>query len=86
MVSDETTINKTLAIRIHRCPCCGLKIYRDHNASINILRNAMKDILKLFWNLGNLRLWRLNQYIQSIENRLQVRSMNQEEATELIRW
>lgn len=40
-------VKKTLAIRIHRCPYCGLEIDRDHNASINILRKGMKDILKL---------------------------------------
>jgi len=40
-------VKKTLAIRIHRCPYCGLEIDRDHNASINILQKGMKDILKL---------------------------------------
>jgi putative transposase len=40
-------VKETLAIRIHRCPYCGLEIDRDHNASINILQKGMKDILKL---------------------------------------
>ncbi len=30
-------VKKTLAIRTHNCPHCGLKIDRDINASINIL-------------------------------------------------
>ena len=35
----------TLSERIYRCECCGLKIDRDYNASINILRKGLK-ILK----------------------------------------
>jgi putative transposase len=78
-------VKKTLAIRIHRCPYCGLEIDRDHNASINILQKGMKDILKLPMEPREFTPLEIEP-IQSIENRLQVRSMNQEEATELIRW
>lgn len=31
-------VPKSLNIRIHRCPFCGLILDRDHNAAINILR------------------------------------------------
>lgn len=31
-------VPKSLAVRTHACPSCGLVIDRDHNASINILR------------------------------------------------
>lgn len=31
-------VPKTLAVRTHRCPDCGLELDRDHNAAINILR------------------------------------------------
>jgi putative transposase len=35
------TVKKTLAIRTHRCPSCGLKIDRDYNASINIHKKGL---------------------------------------------
>jgi putative transposase len=31
-------VPKSLAVRTHTCPSCGLVIDRDHNASLNILR------------------------------------------------
>jgi putative transposase len=31
-------VSKSLAVRTHACPSCGLVIDRDHNASLNILR------------------------------------------------
>lgn len=37
----KTKVPKTLAIRIHSCPQCGLEIGRDHNASINILHKVI---------------------------------------------
>ncbi len=37
----KTKVPKTLAIRIHSCPQCGLEIDRDHNASINILHKVI---------------------------------------------
>jgi putative transposase len=33
-------VPKTLAVRIHQCPSCGLVLDRDHNAAINILKRA----------------------------------------------
>ena len=32
-----TLVEKSLAVRVHDCPVCGLKIDRDENAAINIL-------------------------------------------------
>jgi len=32
------TVPKTLSIRIHRCPCCGLTIDRDFNSALDIKR------------------------------------------------
>ena len=33
-------VKKTLAVRVHNCPVCGLILDRDHNAAINILNNV----------------------------------------------
>ena len=33
-------VEKTLAVRKHSCPHCGLNVSRDHNAAINILNRA----------------------------------------------
>lgn len=37
-------VEKSLAIRTHTCPYCGLSIDRDHNASINILKRGLEQI------------------------------------------
>jgi len=34
-------VQKSLAVRTHACPSCGLAIDRDYNASLNILRAGM---------------------------------------------
>ena len=34
-------VPKSLAVRTHKCPSCGLVIDRDYNASLNILRAGM---------------------------------------------
>ena len=34
-------VQKTLAVRTHKCPYCGLEIDRDENAAINILRRGL---------------------------------------------
>jgi putative transposase len=34
------TVEKSLAVRKHNCPYCGLNVSRDHNAAINILKRA----------------------------------------------
>ena len=37
-------VPKTLNDRWHDCPCCGLHLSRDHNASINILQRGLKKV------------------------------------------
>jgi putative transposase len=37
-------VKKNLATRVHNCPSCGLKIDRDHNAAINILRLGQQSL------------------------------------------
>ena len=34
----------SLSNRIYTCPCCGLKIDRDHNAALNILRLGLQTL------------------------------------------
>jgi putative transposase len=35
---------KTMAERVHRCPCCGLTLDRDHNAALNILSLGLQAL------------------------------------------
>jgi putative transposase len=35
-----TLVRKTLSVRVHACPECGLVMDRDHNAAINVLRRG----------------------------------------------
>jgi|SRR5215813_838564 len=35
---------KTLADRLHTCPCCGLTLDRDHNAALNILSLGLQAL------------------------------------------
>jgi putative transposase len=35
-----TRVKKSLSVRTHICPSCGMVLDRDHNAAINILRKA----------------------------------------------
>jgi len=37
-------VKKSLVIRTHRCPFCGLKIDRDHNASRNIKQKGLDSL------------------------------------------
>lgn len=37
-------VKKTLAIRWHNCPTCGLKLHRDHNASLNVLAVGLHSL------------------------------------------
>ncbi len=37
-------VPKTLAVRIHKCPHCGLELDRDLNASLNILNRGQADL------------------------------------------
>ncbi|MFA5376142.1 MAG: transposase [Dehalococcoidia bacterium] len=34
-------VPKSLSVRVHSCPACGISIDRDHNAAINILKAAI---------------------------------------------
>lgn len=34
-------VKKSLSMRVHRCPHCGLVLPRDHNSAINILQRAV---------------------------------------------
>ena len=34
-------VPKSLSVRVHKCPYCGLELNRDHNAAINILKRAV---------------------------------------------
>jgi len=37
-------VHKDLSVRIHHCPHCGLKIDRDLNAALNILRLGQQSV------------------------------------------
>ncbi len=37
-------VEKDLSVRIHACPCCGLRLHRDHNAARNILALGLQSI------------------------------------------
>ncbi|MCG2782949.1 MAG: transposase [Candidatus Altiarchaeales archaeon] len=37
-------VYKQVWVRTHRCPACGLVMDRDHNAAINILNKALKEV------------------------------------------
>ncbi|WP_209615448.1 RNA-guided endonuclease InsQ/TnpB family protein [Methanolobus bombayensis] len=39
-------VEKSLAVRTHNCPHCGLVLDRDHNAAINILNRAVGTTVK----------------------------------------
>lgn len=34
-------VKKTIAVRLHKCPYCGLQIHRDYNSALNILNKAL---------------------------------------------
>ena len=38
-------VKKTLAVRVHNCPYCGLVLDRDINAAKNILAEGLKQIV-----------------------------------------
>ena len=40
----RTLIEKSLSVRVHDCPICGLKIDRDENAAINILALGLESL------------------------------------------
>ena len=37
-------VEKSLAVRVHDCPNCGLVMDRDQNAAINILRLGLESL------------------------------------------
>ena len=39
-----TMVEKSLSVRVHECPLCGLVMDRDQNAAINILRLGLKSL------------------------------------------
>ena len=39
----ETIVKKSLSVRTHICPNCGLVIDRDQNAALNILEKALSS-------------------------------------------
>jgi putative transposase len=40
----RSIVPKTLDVRVHKCPSCGLKMDRDLNASLNILRLGLESV------------------------------------------
>ncbi len=66
----EGIVRKSLAVRIHKCPCCGVKLDRDYNASLNILSLGLENYRR---DYGKSRL----SEIEPIPRR-QVRSVMQE--------
>ncbi|MEW6208105.1 MAG: transposase [Acidobacteriota bacterium] len=39
-----SVVEKDLSVRLHRCSVCGLRLDRDHNAAINILRLGLQSL------------------------------------------
>lgn len=37
-------VKKSLVVRIHNCPFCGLSLDRDENAALNILQKARIEL------------------------------------------
>ncbi|HBY93731.1 MAG: transposase [Ardenticatenaceae bacterium] len=42
----EMLVEKSLSVRVHACPHCGLEMDRDHNAALNILRLGLQSLAK----------------------------------------
>ncbi|MDO9518085.1 MAG: zinc ribbon domain-containing protein, partial [Methanosarcinaceae archaeon] len=40
-------VPKSLSVRTHKCPYCGLEMDRDINAAINILQKVGQDMPEL---------------------------------------
>jgi putative transposase len=45
-------VKKSLSIRTHICPACGLVLDRDHNAAINILEKALEEYFRTVGQTG----------------------------------
>jgi putative transposase len=39
-----TLVEKSLSVRVHFCPVCGLKMDRDQNAAINVLGLGLQSL------------------------------------------
>ena len=37
-------VEKSLSVRVHKCPCCGLEMDRDVNAARNVLLSAFNSL------------------------------------------
>lgn len=53
--SCQTKVPKTLSVRLHQCPKCGLEIDRDENAAINILDQGLTAVRLTVCACGRLR-------------------------------
>jgi transposase len=49
------SVKKSLSVRIHRCPNCGLTIDRDVNAALNILKRVRRGTPKPVQTPGEIR-------------------------------
>jgi len=64
------SVPKTLSVRTHRCPTCGLVLDRDHNAAINILQRATAGTAESYaWGESALSGHSLNQEAMSYTGR-----------------
>jgi putative transposase len=48
-----TRVKKSLSVRTHICPNCGVVLDRDHNAALNILESALKKQKKQQGTVGH---------------------------------
>jgi len=37
----DNLVPKSLSVRVHKCPYCGIKLDRDYNSALNILKRAI---------------------------------------------
>lgn len=49
-------VPKTLSVRLHHCPKCGLLMDRDENAAVNILNRAISEVGLILPARGGLRI------------------------------
>ena len=50
-------VPKTLSVRTHQCPACGLEMDRDENAAINILQRALSEVGLILPACGGIGRW-----------------------------
>jgi putative transposase len=74
-------VQKSMAVRTHRCNACGLVLDRDHNAAINILKKGYE-----IFNLSPHATIKVPQELRELTPvEISTRSRKQEEATGLVR-